>query len=113
MKEKGRSNPVEVSAGAQPASEALCWAESAASFVQAAIAIGASQNLEEYPPNVGGLKGFMDQAYVEQMNGKGYLNPIFDERDPEGYLEPKVGWLGIVMYVLYILLVCERTAGVS
>jgi hypothetical protein len=73
--------------GAQSAFGALCWVEFAVSFVQAAIVNGTSQNLKQYPPNVGGLKQFIDQAYVEQMNDRGYLNPLFDKRDPKGYLE--------------------------
>ena len=64
--------------------------EFAVSFLQAAIINGTSQNLIQYPSDVGGLKQFIDQAYVEHMNDRGYLNPIFDKKDPKSYLEPRL-----------------------
>jgi len=59
------------------AEEALCWAELAMSFIQAAVRYGTPRRLQRVPSTVGGLRWFLDQARRSGVNEPHRLDAIF------------------------------------
>ena len=69
------------------ANEALGWAELAMSFVQTSIRYGSLERLKVIPPTVGGLRWFLRQNHVSRINEPERLNWIWEDKDPNAYVE--------------------------
>jgi Putative amidoligase enzyme len=72
------------------AEEALGWAELVMSFVQASIKNGVCEKLKKVPPNVGGLKWFLKQAYEPGVNEAYRLDVIWKDIPDSAALEPQL-----------------------
>jgi Putative amidoligase enzyme len=75
--------------GSRTADEALAWAELAASFVQTSIRFGSPERLKLVPPTVGGLRWFLQQSFVLQLNEPERLESIWKDRHPNMFVEVK------------------------
>jgi Putative amidoligase enzyme len=70
------------------AEEVLSWAEFAMNFAQASIEYGSSGRLEDFTPNVGGLRSFLAKVCVPGVNEPRRLERIWAGKKPEAALEP-------------------------
>jgi Putative amidoligase enzyme len=71
------------------ADEALAWAEFAMSFVQTSIRFGTPERLRLVPPTVGGLRWFLRQSFVLQLNEPERLESIWKDKHPNMFVESK------------------------
>jgi Putative amidoligase enzyme len=68
--------------------EVLSWAELALNFIQAAIRYGTLERLLKVPATVGGLRWFLRQAEVPDLNEPDRLEMIWEGKDMNSAVEP-------------------------
>jgi hypothetical protein len=72
--------------------DTFMWVELAMSFIKAASIQNSPQQLRQYPRTTGGLKAFIQNAYLPTQpgtHGSSYLDLIFHGKDSSARLEPR------------------------